>query len=219
MALMVGLVTSILSGITAPLLSEVVDDHSPDLRRRDFLIPVRLGGRGRRGADRRRTVRREGGGRRAGTSAAPAPMRAQRGTRGCGPSRSPGIQPWRTPNSDFYLIHTALAPPSISPPDWQLRIHGMVEQELTFGYQDLTHRPPAGRGPSTPCAASRTRSVGVPIGNAYWSGVLARELLAEAGVKPRRRCGAADLRMTDWSTAVRRSRRSPMTATRCWPSP
>ena len=40
LALMVGLVTWIvtLRVLTAPLLGEVVDDHTPDLRRRDFLI-------------------------------------------------------------------------------------------------------------------------------------------------------------------------------------
>ena len=41
-----------------------------------------------------------------------------------------GIAPWRTPNEDFYLIHTALVPPAIEPKSWRLRIHGMVEREL-----------------------------------------------------------------------------------------
>src|SRR3954452_9133872 len=42
----------------------------------------------------------------------------------------PGIAPWRTANDEFYLIHTALAAPSISPKDWELRIHGMVDNEV-----------------------------------------------------------------------------------------
>ena len=94
----------------------------------------------------------------------------------------PGIQPWRTPNKDFYLIHTALAPPSISPPDWQLRIHGMVERELTFSYQDLVDRQLTEAWVTLCCVSNEVG--GDLIGNAWWSGVLARELLAEAGVKP-----------------------------------
>ena len=65
-------------------------------------------------------------------------------SRGAVPSdadlRVSGIAPWRTPNDNFYLIHTVLSVPSISPKDWSLRIHGMVDQELTFSYNDLVAR-------------------------------------------------------------------------------
>jgi len=93
-----------------------------------------------------------------------------------------GIAPWRTPNKDFYIIHTALAPPSISPEDWQLRIHGMVDRELTFSYQDLLDRQLTEAWVTLCCVSNEVG--GDLIGNAWWSGVLIRELLAEAGVKP-----------------------------------
>ena len=184
LALMVGLVTWIvtLRVLTAPLLGEVVDDHTPDLRRRDFLIRSgwvvaavavltvggRFAGSGRRHAEQARRLLR------LPVRHGEVPVGADLGV--------PGIQPWRTPNSDFYLIHTALAPPSISPPDWKLRIHGMVERELTFGYQDLIDRQLTEAWITLCCVSNEVG--GDLIGNAYWSGVLARELLAEAGVKP-----------------------------------
>ena len=51
----------------------------------------------------------------------------------------PGVAlpPFITPNADFYRIDTALSVPQLSRADWRLRIHGMVDQELSFTYQDL----------------------------------------------------------------------------------
>ena len=184
LALMIGLVTWIvtLRVLTAPLLGEVPRDQTPDLRRRDFLIRSgwvvagvavltvggRFAGSGRRHAEQARRLLR-------------LPVRHGEVPAGADVG-VPGIQPWRTPNSDFYQIHTALAPPSISPPDWKLRIHGMVEKELTFSYQDLIDRQLTEAWITLCCVSNEVG--GDLIGNAWWSGVLARELLAEAGVKP-----------------------------------
>src|SRR5215213_8921092 len=33
----------------------------------------------------------------------------------------PGITPWRTQSSDFYLVHTAIVTPTMEPRDWSLR--------------------------------------------------------------------------------------------------
>ena len=93
-----------------------------------------------------------------------------------------GIAPWRTANDDFYLIHTALAAPSISPKDWQLRIHGMVERERTYTYNDLIRRQLTEAWVTLCCVSNEVG--GDLIGNAYWSGVLLRDLLREAGVRP-----------------------------------
>ena len=184
LALMIGLVTWIvtLRVITPPLLGEVSADETPDLRRRDFMIRSgwvivavgvltvggRLAGSGRRNAEQARRLLR---------------LPVRRGEVPAGAEAGvPGIEPWRTPNSDFYQIHTALAPPSISPPDWELRIHGMVERELTFSYEDLIDRRLTEAWITLCCVSNEVG--GDLIGNAWWSGVLARELLAEAGVKP-----------------------------------
>jgi len=184
LALMVGLVTWIvtLRVLTAPLLGEIAGEDTSALRRRDFLIRSgwvvaavavltvggRFAGSGRRNAEQARRLLR------LPVRHGEVPLGADTGV--------PGIQPWRTPNSDFYLIHTALAPPSISPPDWRLRIHGMVEREVTFNYQDLIDRQLTEAWITLCCVSNEVG--GDLIGNAWWSGVLARDLLAEAGVKP-----------------------------------
>src|SRR3954447_6530346 len=93
----------------------------------------------------------------------------------------PGIAPWRTPNDDFYLIHTALAAPSISPNEWQLRIHGMVDNEITLTYKDLIGRQLTEAWVTLCCVSNEVG--GDLIGNAYWSGVLVRDLLYAAGVQ------------------------------------
>lgn len=92
-----------------------------------------------------------------------------------------GVAPWRTPNADFYLIHTAIAIPTVSPADWSLRIHGMVERELVLSYQDLVERQLTEDWITLCCVSNPVG--GDLIGNAYWSGVLTRQLLSEAGVK------------------------------------
>lgn len=106
-------------------------------------------------------------------------------TRGAAPDGAslevPGVEPWRTSNRDFYLIHTALGAPSISPGDWSLRIHGLVERELGFSYADLVDRELTEAWVTLCCVSNEVG--GDLIGNAHWSGVLVRDLLAEAGVK------------------------------------
>ena len=48
-----------------------------------------------------------------------------------------GIAAWQTPSNRFYRIDTSLSPPAISPADWSVRIHGMVDREITLTYADL----------------------------------------------------------------------------------
>ena len=95
--------------------------------------------------------------------------------------RVEGIAPWRTPDEEFYLIHTALASPAIRPEDWTLRIHGMVEREVRIGYQDLVDRRLREAWVTLCCVSNPVG--GDLVGNAFWSGVPVRELLAEAGVR------------------------------------
>ena len=92
-----------------------------------------------------------------------------------------GVAPWRTPDEEFYLIHTALASPAIRPEDWALRIHGMVDREVRLTYQDLLDRRLTEAWVTLCCVSNPVG--GDLIGNAFWSGVPVRELLAEAGVR------------------------------------
>jgi DMSO/TMAO reductase YedYZ molybdopterin-dependent catalytic subunit len=92
-----------------------------------------------------------------------------------------GIAPWQTPVDDFYLIHTAIAIPTIDPDEWQLRIHGMVDRELVLTYQELVDREITESWITLNCVSNPVG--GSLIGNAWWSGVRVADLLAEAGVR------------------------------------
>ena len=105
-------------------------------------------------------------------------------TRGRVPSGAdldvPGELPWRTSAGGFYLVATTLSPPSIRPSDWQLRLHGMVDRPLTLDYEQLLGRQFTEDWVTLCCVSNEVG--GNLIGNAWWSGVLVRDLLAEAGV-------------------------------------
>lgn len=93
-----------------------------------------------------------------------------------------GISAWMTPNDRFYRIHTAIVVPAIEPADWSLRIHGMVEREITLTYDDLLERQFTEAWVTLSCVSNEVG--GDLIGNAWWSGVRLAPILAEAGVLP-----------------------------------
>ncbi len=89
------------------------------------------------------------------------------------------VPPWQTANEDFYLIDTAIIKPTIEPADWQLRIHGMVDREITISYADLVGREITEDWITLNCVSNEVG--GDLIGNAWWSGVRLAGILAEAG--------------------------------------
>jgi DMSO/TMAO reductase YedYZ molybdopterin-dependent catalytic subunit len=92
-----------------------------------------------------------------------------------------GVAAWQTPTGRFYRIDTSLVPPAITPDDWTLRIHGMVDREITLTYADLLKRPRHEMWLTLNCVSN---PVGGPlIGNAWWSGTHLKDLLEEAGVR------------------------------------
>ncbi|MFI7483690.1 molybdopterin-dependent oxidoreductase [Kocuria sp. M1R5S2] len=90
-----------------------------------------------------------------------------------------GVEPWLTPADDFYRIDTALTVPRIDVADWRLRIHGMVDREIELGFEDLTARPLVEHVLTLACVSNPVG--GDLVGNAVWTGVPIRDLLAEAG--------------------------------------
>ncbi len=90
-----------------------------------------------------------------------------------------GLPPWQVPNPDFYRIDTALVLPAIGPDDWRLRVHGLVERELTLGYADLLDRGLTEAWVTLCCVSNPVG--GDLVGNAWWSGVRVADVLAEAG--------------------------------------
>jgi DMSO/TMAO reductase YedYZ molybdopterin-dependent catalytic subunit len=93
-----------------------------------------------------------------------------------------GIARWVTPADDFYLIHTAIALPTIEPEEWRLRIHGMVDREVTLSFQNLLSRERTEAWVTLNCVSNVVG--GDLIGNAWWSGVRLADILREAGVSP-----------------------------------
>jgi DMSO/TMAO reductase YedYZ molybdopterin-dependent catalytic subunit len=89
--------------------------------------------------------------------------------------------PWATPAGAFYRIDTTVSPPALDPGAWRLRIHGQVERELTLTFHDLLARRRTQAWITLNCVSNPVG--GDLIGNAWWSGVLLRTLLEEAGVK------------------------------------
>jgi DMSO/TMAO reductase YedYZ molybdopterin-dependent catalytic subunit len=94
----------------------------------------------------------------------------------------PDVEPWRTPNPEFYRIDTALVLPTIDPNEWRLRIHGLVDHEMTLTYGDLLDREVTEAWVTLCCVSNQVG--GDLIGNAWWSGVRIADILAEAGVSP-----------------------------------
>ncbi len=93
-----------------------------------------------------------------------------------------GIDPWRTPVSEFYRIDTALVVPQIAAESWTLRVTGMVDREIELTYRDLLDRDLIEQDMTLCCVSNEVG--GDLIGNARWLGARLDDLLAEAGVSP-----------------------------------
>jgi DMSO/TMAO reductase YedYZ molybdopterin-dependent catalytic subunit len=91
-----------------------------------------------------------------------------------------GVAPWKTSQERFYRIDTALVVPQILPRDWTLRIHGMVDRELTLSYDELLDRGLT-QAWLTLCCVSNVVG-GDLISNAWFSGVKVSALLDDVGV-------------------------------------
>ncbi|MGW2960816.1 molybdopterin-dependent oxidoreductase [Streptomyces sp. NPDC001220] len=118
-----------------------------------------------------------------GSPARPVPKRAA--------LRLPEVSPFVTPNDDFYRVDTALVVPRVDATGWRLRIHGKgVRRPVVHSFDDLLRRELIERHITLTCVSNE---VGGPyVGNARWIGVRLADLLAECGVEPPSRGGAAD---------------------------
>ncbi|MET4059844.1 DMSO/TMAO reductase YedYZ molybdopterin-dependent catalytic subunit [Arthrobacter sp. UYP6] len=89
-----------------------------------------------------------------------------------------GVTPWLTPNADFYRIDTALSVPEVDAETWELRIHGMVEEEVRISFAELLDSPLVERHLTLTCVSNPLG--GDLAGTAKWLGLPVRELLARA---------------------------------------
>ncbi|MGO2748764.1 MAG: molybdopterin-dependent oxidoreductase [Pseudoclavibacter sp.] len=90
-----------------------------------------------------------------------------------------GLPPIVTPNAEFYRIDTALSVPLVNPEGWSLRIHGLVDNEVTITWDELLALPLEESITTLMCVSNEVG--GGLIGNALWLGYPLRELLKRAG--------------------------------------
>lgn len=93
-----------------------------------------------------------------------------------------GTTPFVTSNADFYRIDVALRVPRLTASDWSLRVHGLVDRELTVTFDDLLARPLIEKTVTLTCVSNEVG--GSLISTARFVGVPLRDLLLEAGVRP-----------------------------------
>jgi DMSO/TMAO reductase YedYZ molybdopterin-dependent catalytic subunit len=112
----------------------------------------------------------------------PNPADAARSTSGTD-LRIAGLSSFRTPNSTFYRVDTALLLPKIEAEDWRLRIHGMVDREIEMDMEQLLARRLIERDITLACVSNEVG--GRYIGNARWIGAPLKSILEEVGVHER----------------------------------
>ena len=93
-----------------------------------------------------------------------------------------GVQSIVVPNDQFYRIDTALIVPRINVDSWDLRVHGMVDNELRFTYDDLLGMDLVEDYVTISCVSNNVG--GDLVGNARWTGVRLVDVLERAGVQP-----------------------------------
>jgi DMSO/TMAO reductase YedYZ molybdopterin-dependent catalytic subunit len=91
------------------------------------------------------------------------------------------LTPIVMPNDRFYRIDTALLTPTVNTDGWTLRIHGMVDRETTLTWDELIGLPMFEQYVTIACVSNEVG--GDLVGNAKWTGVRLREVLALAGVQ------------------------------------
>jgi len=93
-----------------------------------------------------------------------------------------GITPYVMPDADFYRIDTALVVPRLDTAGWSLKVHGMVDKEITIDWATLLSKPMQDGLVTLMCVSNEVG--GNLTGNAVWTGWPVRELLQMAGPKP-----------------------------------
>lgn len=92
-----------------------------------------------------------------------------------------GAVPFITPFETFYRVDTAIQVPQVRAEDFNLKIFGMVDNELNFSYDDIMSRDLVDRVITLTCVSNTVG--GSYMGTAVWRGILLADLLEEAGIQ------------------------------------
>ena len=99
----------------------------------------------------------------------------------------PGITPIVMPNGPFYKIDTTLLTPQVDANAWQLDVKGMVNQPLSFTYDELLAMPLFEQYVTIACVSNDVAQDNQPglnlVGNALWTGVRLKDVLNTAGIQ------------------------------------
>src|ERR1700757_2943760 len=85
-----------------------------------------------------------------------------------------------TASADFYRVDTALSVPQLGHGDWRLRIHGMVDHDTTYSFDDLARFDVVETVTTLTCVSNPVG--GNLISTGVWTGYRVADLLAAAGV-------------------------------------
>jgi sulfite oxidase len=92
-----------------------------------------------------------------------------------------GATPFMTNNADFYRIDTALQVPKLTTSEWRLKIHGMVDNDVTLTWDDLMDMQAQERIITLTCVSNEVG--GNLAGTARWTGYPIKDILERAGVQ------------------------------------
>jgi DMSO/TMAO reductase YedYZ molybdopterin-dependent catalytic subunit len=161
-----------------------VDQHGPEWTRRRFLIASAgtLGGVVVAGTVGRTLLDTEHADAVVSSSKIPAPLLAAAALTPDQALAIPGLTPLVIPNPDFYKIDTTLLVPRVDVATWRLAVTGMVDHPLTFTYDELLAMPLYEQYVTIACVSNRVGDH--LVGNALWTGVRLKDVLAAAGVAP-----------------------------------
>ena len=106
------------------------------------------------------------------TSAPPIPPEVQ--------PKGVALPSFVTSSADFYRVDTALIVPQLSHGDWRLHVHGMVDREATYSFDDLARFDLVETVTTLTCVSNPVG--GKLISTGIWIGYRVADLLAAAGV-------------------------------------
>jgi len=95
-----------------------------------------------------------------------------------------------TPNTDFYVVSKNPFDPQVDSIRWRLEISGLVENPLSFDYDQIRSLPSVEEYATLCCISNQVG--GDLIGNALWRGVRLKDMLYEARLKE----GVVDIVLT-----------------------
>ena len=86
-----------------------------------------------------------------------------------------------TPNKDFYQVSKNAFDPQLDVRQWKLEVVGLVDNPIVLSFDDLKSFPAVERYATLACISNEVG--GDLIGNALWTGVRLKEVLAKAGIR------------------------------------